>query len=595
MMAGFFKEEWTDFLRSYGFLEKPSETFYATAQKTIDLLGREEADDLKKALQNSNVYVGIAPVRVLPYEYDCLFDGTLNLLITDQYNELNLLSVYKSVIQYNRQRQSLKTDNTNCISEFEGGNESNVIDVSNEGGPIDYANTPPSVLPITTDNAPSYYEENAKLGNKFKEKLYLNSREVHWLNKFWNPDNIFLSVEGCCIAVIRLYLICIKAIDKEYKLQGSSVEEVVNALTKRVITAVYKGATNSAYYEERLETDIYLTIFKRAENSVREAYFQKRKLNDSFPYEKCADEFENSVGNILTQTISSKAKAIPPPDRITEILLNAQNNSRWKIFFDAIVRKTNKDNYAGCFKEVDQLAALNVNNPQKETIFFEASKLFAPYDRLEAVRFYLKYLHADLRSEIVENKSLPKTIHKSLFKTEQELQTFESVANSLILTLNLKEALAEAQSIFSKKKKKVQLDAAAIEAAISEHSATVNVLNELLQEDENEVPALPSAETHVNLLPAVVAVNSIGEIAFSTGINLSIHQQELILLFKANSLSLTIGTVNSFAKEKKLFKDQLIESINDSCYETLDDLLIEEYEDIYTISEHYYKTITITI
>ena len=38
--------------------------------------------------------------------------------------------------------------------------------------------------------------------------------------------------------------------------------------------------------------------------------------------------------------------------------------------------------------------------------------------------------------------------------------------------------------------------------------------------------------------------------------------------------------VESFAKERGMFKNQVIESINDRCYEVLDDVLIEEEADV---------------
>ena len=44
-----------------------------------------------------------------------------------------------------------------------------------------------------------------------------------------------------------------------------------------------------------------------------------------------------------------------------------------------------------------------------------------------------------------------------------------------------------------------------------------------------------------------------------------------------------------FAKSKGAFKNQLIENINDICFERLDDLLIEEDEDYYTINQNYYQ------
>ncbi|TWV94355.1 tellurite resistance TerB C-terminal domain-containing protein [Chitinophaga pinensis] len=596
MMDGFFREEWTNYLRSYGFPDNPKENFYEIANKTISLLHKDEITLLNKALLHQKVYTGIAPVRVIPYEYDCLFEGTLYLLLSDHYDEQQLSAVYKQVIRYYQQRQQLNTATATAAPP--AYNNVDVIDISQEGSVIDYSEMPAPVTPppLPTDNTPSYYEENAKLGHRFKEKLYLNVREAEWLNKFWNPDNIFLSVEGCCIAVIRLYLACIKAVDKVYKQQDSSFETCISNLTDQAMLVLYPGKSKNeaVYYRERLESDIYLTIFKRAENAVRENYRQKRKLNEDFPYNKCSAAFEDQVGRFVAEAVISREKTIPPADRVTEIQLNAQNNTRWRLYFDEIEQKVSKDNYAGCVNEVVELAALNINNPQKENIFFEASKLFAAYDRQDAVRFYLRYLHADLRSEKADQKQLPKNIHKSLFKTTQEKQTFELVASNLVQTLNLKAALAEVPGIFAKKRKTVQLDAAAIEAVISAHNETVESLNKLLQDDEpEEAVGLPPAITSITLLPPVVAIRTENAITFAEGIVLNAHQEELLSVFKENAFTLPSEKVGHFAKERKLFRDQLIESINSSCYEVLDDLLIEEYDDTYTITESYFQTITV--
>ncbi|SFM91527.1 TerB-C domain-containing protein [Chitinophaga sp. YR627] len=599
MIDGFFREEWTNYLRSYGFPDNPKENFYEIANKTVSLLHKDEITLLNKALLHQKVYTGIAPVRVIPYEYDCLFEGTLNLLLTDRYDEQQLATVYKQVIGYHRERQQLAGTGAAAVSPVPAYNGIDVIDISQEGSTIDYSEAPaPAVTADTTpatDNTPSYYDENAKLGHRFKEKLYLNVREADWLNKFWNPDNIFLSVEGCCIAVIRLYLACIKAVDKEYKQKDSSFETCISELTDNAMQVLYPGKSknDAVYYRERLESDIYLTIFKRAENAVREKYRQKRKLNEDFPYDKYSAAFEDQIGRFVSEAVVSREKAIPPADRVTEIQLNAQNNTRWRVFFDEIEQKVSKDNYAACIGEVVQLAALNINNPQKENIFFEASKLFASYDRQDAVRFYLKYLHADLRSEKADQKQLPKNIHKSLFKTEQEKQSFELVAGNLVQTLNLKAALEEVPGIFAKKRRTVQLDAAAIEAVISAHNETVESLNKLLQDDEQEeAPVLPPVAS-ITLLPPVVEIKTENAIAFADGIVLNNHQEELLSVFKENAFSLPAEKVGHFAKERKLFRDQLIESINSSCYEVLDDLLIEEYDDTYTITESYFQTITV--
>ena len=51
-----------------------------------------------------------------------------------------------------------------------------------------------------------YNPDLYKLGNQYRDKLELNKQEIRWLNKFYNPTNVFISIKGCCMAVINLYL-----------------------------------------------------------------------------------------------------------------------------------------------------------------------------------------------------------------------------------------------------------------------------------------------------------------------------------------------------------------------------------------------------
>lgn len=48
-----------------------------------------------------------------------------------------------------------------------------------------------------------------------------------------------------------------------------------------------------------------------------------------------------------------------------------------------------------------------------------------------------------------------------------------------------------------------------------------------------------------------------------------------------------------YAKDNNIFKNHLIDSINEIYYEVLDDILIEEEDEFYTILKDYYQKITI--
>ena len=61
--------------------------------------------------------------------------------------------------------------------------------------------------------------------------------------------------------------------------------------------------------------------------------------------------------------------------------------------------------------------------------------------------------------------------------------------------------------------------------------------------------------------------------------------------FEKSNFSISKLELEAFAKSKGVFKNQLIESINEACYEFLDDVLIEEEDEHYTINTDYYQRI----
>lgn len=520
-------------------LHKPDAGFYDTLGQAYTKLDLADRNVLGKALDGKKVVVEILPVRVLPYEYDYLYEEVLNLLTSGEMTTDAVSGVFKQTVQLYLSRQ--------VVEERADVVEESVIDISHEEEVINYSS--------------SYYEEDAKLGNRFRQKLYLNAREASWLNKFWNPDNEFLSIEGCAVAVIRLFLVCVKAVDKVYKLKSESIEAAVeNAITKM-----------AGGVKEDLERDIYLTIFNMAENAVREKYNVRIKALEGFPYEAGRRIFNKAFGKIVDETIEAKYASIIAMDKQTEIQINGMNPARWKPYFEEIKEAAPEQ----WLSQIEELALLNSKNPDVEDIFHAASKLFAPYDKLESIRFYMKYIYADLQSVSIDKKPLPKTIQKNLFSTSDQLLTFEAIANNLILTRDLSIALAEVPYIYTKKRRKIDLDDKAIAEAEARHLATVNTVNSILQDDE---------EVLINLLPQVVEIP-----VFSIPLNET--QQELLKLFEENSLSLSDDTVRQYAKQKGTLKDHLINSINECCYDTLDDALIESSGDNYEIYENYYHKI----
>lgn len=436
--------------------------------------------------------------------------------------------------------------------------------------------------------------ESWKLGSKFKAQLKLSDREVSLLNKVWQPSNNFGSIEYCCVQIVKLYLKTLSELDKVYQQENSNFEEQLISIADLVARKHHNYRSNSTNYKYSLDQtkdQVYSTIFKYCENVVREIYGHKRKLSIDF-YDSNSivqQEFRARISSKVEIIHSNLMSQVELPDEKTEVELNSQNTSRWKITFEKITERYKGD--TKYFSEsIHQLAALNSKNPSLENIYFEASKYIAKSDKQCGLQLYLHYLYADLQSSKFDNKQLTKTVQKSLFNSDAQLKEFEKIVNDLVNTKDLKNALEACQKFYSTRRKKIELNKDAIAEAHQKHSGTVELLNEYLQ-DENElrenIGSKNDKEGEVNIqISALETVQA--ERSEST---LKAVQRDLLEIFRKNGLTLASAEVDSFAKSRGLFKNQLVESINDTCYGELDDVLIEEEEESYSISSNYFQRI----
>jgi len=293
------------------------------------------------------------------------------------------------------------------------------------------------------------------------------------------------------------------------------------------------------------------------------------------------------VRQVLVKTISM----VQIPDNDTEIELNAQNTSRWKISFDQISSMYN-DNAQKFYKQILALGELNKKNPSIENIFFESSKFISKYDKEAALKLYSFYIYYDLQSKTFDNKQLTKTIQKNLFKTNDQLREFEIILSDLIKNRNLNHALERIPQIYAVKRKQIKLDKEAIKDVHSQHADTVELLNEYLQDEyEDESTSIKSHELNINEVEIDIIQKS-GEVASSIYMNahsLSSTQKATIEFFVKNNYAVTFKELEAFAKLRGSFKNHLIESINEACYDRFDDVLIDEEDNAYILNENYYQ------
>lgn len=438
------------------------------------------------------------------------------------------------------------------------------------------------------------YYDYWSFGNKYKTKLNLKDEEVKLLNKISYPNNNFCNVEFCCLEIIKLYLSAVRELNSKYILEETTLDAEIAVVADLAARKEFRYRYNSQNYNyciESISNDIYSNIFKHCENAVREFYGHKRKLSIVNTNLGGKTEYETRIGEKVSEVIAELKPLIALPDEATDVELYAQNTSRWKIKFGELTANY-KDDGQQFIDKILRLAKLNRKNPSVENIFYEASKFIAKSNKQASLTLYVYYLYYDLKSATFDNKKLAKTIQKSLFKTNEQLRDFEIIVGELIKDRNLEKALREVSKIYVVKRKKIQLNTDLINEVQQQHIGTVELLNEFLQDEyEDESNTITTRQINEDEIKIEITqkAETISDSMFTSEIAFTpIHTATLEIFYK-NSFTVSQSDLEIFAKSQKAFKNQLIDSLNETCYEFLDDVLIEEEDDYFTISENYYQ------
>ncbi|UUC44693.1 tellurite resistance TerB C-terminal domain-containing protein [Flavobacterium cerinum] len=440
-------------------------------------------------------------------------------------------------------------------------------------------------------------DDTGKLGFKYKESLNLTMDQVALLDRLWNPGNNFFNIEFCSVEIVKLYLLAIQRLDDKYRDEASSLDNEMQKIADVIATKHYRHRKNSANYTYSVKSildELYFNIFKHSENAVREHYGHKRKLNTELIYN--VNEIDKSYNEMilvrLQKALAIYAPTLALPDRDTELELNAQNPARWKIKYEELTAAYNNDPKM-FVSDIVILGNINKRNTAVENIFYEASKFIAPHDKEASLKLYIYYLHHDLRSVKFENKPLAKTMQKNLFKNNEQLHDFQIIVSNLINDRDLDKALSAVPQLYKVKRKKIELDHTTIQQVHEKHSGTVELLNEYLKDEyEDEVNSFKIEEINESEIVMEIAPKIISE-GNNTAVlvDLNTVQLELLELFYKGNLSVEYEELEAFSKSRGMFRNQLIDSINEACYEILDDVLIEEEDEYYTINDNYYQKI----
>lgn len=444
------------------------------------------------------------------------------------------------------------------------------------------------------------YVNDSYLGNRYKSQLQLSEKEKELLNKIFSPSNNFFNIPFCGLGVVKLFVELLRALDTKSKEVGSSLENTLDEVADFVARKQYRTRKGSDYYKYYVNlsvTDFCNILLRYCENEMRERLQHKRKITAGHSYTgEIKTIFEDKILTPALNVLPSLLTNMEQPDLRTETELNAMNTSRWKFKFEKLSEfyQSNPDSWVN---QIVELGNENKKNPSVENIFFEGSKFIARHDATASLTLYIHYIFHDLHSATFDNKQLTKTIQKGLFKTNEQLQEFENIVSALISDKNLDKALKAVPSIYEPRRKKIKLDAKQIKDVQQQHSGTVELLNEYLQDEEDtEKTHVTTKQVGEDQLQISIIANSeiivTHESSYLPSLQFNVIQAGLLDRFTKGSFTLTDSEVESYAKVNGVFKNQLVDSINEITFEVLDDLLIETEDDLFTITEEYYNIIS---
>jgi hypothetical protein len=189
----------------------------------------------------------------------------------------------------------------------------------------------------------------------------------------------------------------------------------------------------------------------------------------------------------------------------------------------------------------------------------------AKLDKPSSLKLYVYYIDSDLKSSKFDNKQMNKTIQKSLFKTDEQLRDFEEILNDFIKDRQLENALKRIASVYEGKTKKIVIDRNSIQEVQKQHSGTVNLLNEYLQDElEDEVKTSDSIEENETEEVQIHITSDNTESAisrFNSDLHLSDLQKEILEIFEKNSFSIR-NELEEVLKSKNQMMNSLIQLMN---------------------------------
>lgn len=374
---------------------------------------------------------------------------------------------------------------------------------------------------------------------------------------------------------------------REFNMKANSKENLIESLLYILSDKIvkhkfnYKRGTQSYLAAFDKEYIILITtLTKLAENCVRELCKHSRKLSItlkidselikeqfitelSYPFQTIAQE----VALELVPHSIGKKESMTKPTYLIDIYNS--NITDPTVFYDKILK----------------LRLENPVNPLFINTLFRASKEISKKNKSISLYLYAHYVFHNITSGNQDYLKMSKSMLTSLFKTSKQHESFKQIIRNLLKTKRLDITLKELSAFYIEKRKYITINNYEVSNQKRDFLETVSLLNNYLEENEHETIICKH-----NICFKQNKDTKIKNIYLD---NLNLGPNDIFLLgyFIKNNFKLSSEQLKEYALSVNAFPDNLVDTLNERCYEYLNDLLIDIDGNDLIIYEDNYKLI----
>lgn len=264
----------------------------------------------------------------------------------------------------------------------------------------------------------------------------------------------------------------------------------------------------------------------------------------------------------MVEIVDRKSRGIEPIAEKDMRRYYSLNPTAWRHKFDELKESFQPGGTEEFHRQVCGLAGLNDRVEAKRKMFFDAHLVLVKHDRERSLECFFQYF--DKARTLNLPRAISQANRKLLFDDQEQLRKYNELLAEA-KTRAFDEVSGRIAGIYVRERKKIELDPAAIRDADLKQASIAETLGAYL--DDEPEPA--------HVAPAVSPSNG------------DDTKNQLVELFKAAGFRVNKREVDIFAKSRGVMPGQLIETVNETYYELLDDVLIEEEESHYVMDKEY--------